>query len=69
MFVLRISPPQNFGKAYYASDYLQHFVGGEWGFVSTTELASRVNGMCTKIKWETIEAVMGRDGRVGMPRL
>ena len=42
---------------------------GEWGFVSITELASRVNGMCTKIKWETIEAVMGRDGRVGMPRL
>ena len=42
---------------------------GEWGFVSIAELASRVDGMGTEIKWETIEAVMGRDGRVGMPRL
>ena len=42
---------------------------GEWGFVSMAELASRVNGMGTEIKWETIEAVVCRDGRVGMPRL
>ena len=34
-----------------------------------TELTSRVNGMGTEIKWETIEAVVCRDGRVGMPRL
>ena len=42
---------------------------GEWGFVSIAELASRVDGMGTEIKWETIEAVVCRDGGVGMPRL
>ena len=42
---------------------------GEWGFVSIAELASGVNGMGTEIKWETIEAVVCRDGGVGMPRL
>ena len=41
---------------------------GEWGFVSVAELASRVDGMGTEIKWETIEAVVCTDGRVGMSR-
>ena len=44
---------------------------GEWGFVSITELASRVNGMGTEIKWEMgdhrgrgVQRWTGRDAKV-----
>ena len=39
------------------------------GFMDVAQLASRENGMSSKIEGHVVEAMVGRHGRVGVPRL
>ena len=41
----------------------------EWGFVYIAQLTSGEDGVCSEVKGEVCEAVIGGDGWVGVPRL